>query len=888
MLGIFRKFLFIRNLFLRQKPDPDEIIEEVWTANFSKEKQVRFNIKSETSYVSSIKENAFYPGHSLVISIKKPGCIAWSEAPDRRYRDLVISGSIRIDTMGGYGAGGIFFRMVDNGTYYSFLISNRGYFRLDAVRNNMPFTLIGWTEIPQSGAMMLNPNIATDFSIIAYGNRIVIFLKGQWVAEIEDSSILEGTVCFAAASYDSGDLAYRTIRDVNDVSYTIEAFLESFTLDSKKTSVMELYEQWQDSQLIETSARLNLAETFAAMNQHNQAMLQLRKIWDTPGYEKTQAELLLAGRLAQVLGRMDDAEKYIADCFEADLDSNEGKDALVEMAKILYTLERFEELKNFCSEALKLIPKNPILWAFLGHIHWEKGKYKRAASSYEQAFMLDKANGLYAKNAANAHELAENRKHALSCYIDAGRAFLETSNYNDLGLIIPKLKSLGEKDLRARSLCGKWAFAVEDWKMADEEFKEAERLRKAKRPKPKKDGAQVFLEALLLIRQGKRQEALPLLEEAVSLEKDYVLFNFRLAENLFILNDDPDDEKMNEMLNKALTLSRNDEERFGVSKENEGLSGWINNFAAQVAMKKGNLDLAAKRLEKAVSVLGDLPAVRVNQGLLYSLKGSLEAALELLDEDKRDDPDGILANCAGNLLVSAGRFDEANDKYRKALVAAPGNVEYLCNRASCLMELGLFGEADELLAKAHTITPTSPAILEMIAFVATRKGEYARAEQACRWALEVDPNHPQSLLTLAWVLLTLGRHDESQKIVKDLEKLELKKDLIKSREELELRLDDLIYQNIECSSCDRHWKVLRDPPPTPSVKLVAMPPDDLPAGTCLECGKTYCIACAKTNLDPQGRFICPSCTKSLKLINEGIKKIVRDWAVSDGIIKNKT
>ena len=886
MLGFFRKFLFIRNLFFRQKPDPNEIIEEKWIANFSKEKQIRFNITSEASYDSSIKENPFSSSHSLVLSIKKTGCIAWLEAPDRRYRDLYISGSIRIDSMGGYGAGGIFFRMSDIGTYYSFLISNKGYFRLDAVRNNMPYPLIGWTEIPLSGALMLNPNIPVDFSIIAYGNHIIIFIKETWAAEINDYSILEGTICFAAASYDSGDLAYRAIRDLDDVSYTMEASLESFILDSQSTSVMNLFEQWHESPLIDTRARLNLAETFAAMNQHNYAMLQLRKSWDTAGHEKTQGELLLAGRLAQVLGRMDDAEKYIAECYEASLESTEGKEAIVEMAKILYALERFEELKNFCKEAVKINPKSPMLWAFQGHVHWDNCEYKQAAAAYDQAFKLDRTNGIYSKNAANAYELMDNKKTALSRYIEAGRAFLEADNYNDLGLIIPKFASLGELNWQARSLSGKWAFAVEDWKMAEEEFKEAEKLRKSKRPRPKKDGAQVFLEALLLIRIGKRLEALPLLEEAVSLEKDYALFHFRLAETLFLLNDDPDEEKMNQSLNTALALTRNDEEGSSVKKENEGLTGWINNFAAQLALRKGNLELAARRLEKAASILGDLSAVRVNQAVLYSLQGSMDKALELLDEDKRNDPDGVLANCAGNLLVNASRFEEADDRYRRALSAAPDNVEYLCNRASCLLELALYGEADELLAKAHALAP-SPAILKMIAFVATRKGEYARAEQACRSALEMDPIHAPSLLSLGWVLISLARPEEAHNILKTIDKLELKKDMINSREELRSRLDDYIYRTVECSSCDRVWKVLRDPPSTPTIRLIAMPPDDLPAGSCLECGKTYCIACAKKNLDPQGRFICPSCQKSLKLVNEGIKKIVHDWAVKDGIIKKK-
>jgi hypothetical protein len=64
-----------------------------------------------------------------------------------------------------------------------------------------------------------------------------------------------------------------------------------------------------------------------------------------------------------------------------------------------------------------------------------------------------------------------------------------------------------------------------------------------------------------------------------------------------------------------------------------------------------------------------------------------------------------------------------------------------------------------------------------------------------------------------------------------------------------------------------------------------MPPDDMPAGSCQECGKTWCIGCAKNHLDQAGRFLCPHCGRPLKIMNEGLKKIIYDWAAADGIAK---
>ena|GEM_PF-580728 len=908
MPSVVRSLLYVRNLFRRQKPEADDIIEEHWVADFRKQKNFPFDIKSEPSYDATLQKNPFSSAPSLSLGLKKTGCIAWVEAPDRRYRDLVISGTMNIDGRGGYGAGGICFRMVDDWTYYTLLISTKGYFRLDAMRNGMPFPLIGWTELPLSSGAELNPEEKLPFSIIVYGNHMVVLIRDRWAAEVSDASILEGTICLSAASYEKfssenfkagssgaesevqaglGD-TYRLFQemknpqDIEDAvqeAYTTQVFLDSLTVESRLAEVSAIYESWRESERIDSSAHLNLAETFTAMNQYQAAMGQIHKAWAREGHNKHQRELLLAGRLAQLLGRMADAEAYISQCFQMDLESPEGKEALTEMAKILYGSERYAELLTYCEEAIKVKPTDPILWTFIGHAHWNLGDHKKAAPAYERAFELDPLNGIHAKNAANTYEMMGRTKEALAQYLEAGKVFLKEGNNNDLGLLVPKFITLGETNWEARSLAGKWAFAVEDWAMAAREFQEADRLRQALRKKPPKDSAQIFLQALISIREGQRLKALPYLEEAAALEDDYALFHFRLAENIFLLDDNPKNPALRKALDRAIELIEMGPK--AKTPDDEGLPGWIHNFAAQVALKAEDTALAAHHLEKARSILGDLPAVRVNQGLLHFLSGSLDEGLEVLAGDKQEDPEGILANAAGNLLFRSNRLDEADQKYRQALSLWPDNMEYLYNRAACLMELHLFGEADELLARALTIAP-SASLLEMISYVAAKKGEYPRAEEACRMALEMDPMHGPSLLSLSWILITLGRQDEVGELLSRLDELDLKGETERGREELRTRYDELYFTNIACSgpSCERSWRVPKDPPMVAGIRLFAMPPDDLPAGTCLECGKTYCIGCAKEHLDSSGRFVCPQCRRTLRLVNEGLKQILHDWSAS--------
>ncbi|MDR0312168.1 MAG: tetratricopeptide repeat protein [Treponema sp.] len=893
MPRLLRKLLSILHLLKPKISSPDKIIEEKWIADFSKPKTVRFDIKSETPYDANLRK--FDSRHCFALAMKKINCIAWVDAPDFYYRDLIIEAKMLIDNRGGYSAGGILFRKLDDRTYYSFLISSKGFFRLDVVRNGMPFPLIGWTEVPDAAAAEIAGCHSVNFSIIAYGDNIIILIKDTWAAEIKDSSIQEGSVSFAAASYEDDALPEVNGSDNLNAEeaaaqgsgygkdsvlllapwaegsinpYYAEIFLEALTIDSRFSEISALFEKWKDSPLIDPQCHYHLAETFAAMNQPNAAMIQLKKSWEATGHRKTQKELLLAGRLAWSLKLYAEAETHISACFQAGVNSPEGKESLTEMAKILYTGERFLELKKFCVQAVKLKPDDPILLNFRGHALWNLKEFEKAAAVYDKAFKLDKKNGLVAKNAANVYEIMGMKKEALDRYLAACKAFLAEDNYADLGILVPKILMLGKTNSEAHGLAAKWAFGVEDWVMAEKEIKTARALEKKNHASP--DPALVFLEAILLIRDGKRKQALPLLEEAVSLDKDYALFRFRLAETRFLLDSDPNDPQLNADLQAALALDPKD--------------GWINNFAAQINLAMGNLEAASDYIKKAASALGDEPAITMNRAVLLSRQGSVDDALKLLIID--GDDQGVFANCAGNILFEAKRFEEADAQYRKALSAAPNNIEFLSNRALCLIELGLYGEADTLLTRIHSTAP-SPWVLEQISYVASKKGEYLRAESACRSALEIDPNHAPSLLSLGWTLVNLRRITELDKILAVLDSMELPDNLKQSRADLAKRYDEFINITITCNTCDRKWKVPKEAVPVPGMRLMAMPPDDLPAGTCSACGKTWCIGCAKTSLDDTGRFVCKHCGLPLKLSNEGLKKLIYDWASKSGITRKK-
>ncbi|MDR1506465.1 MAG: tetratricopeptide repeat protein [Treponema sp.] len=906
MFGFLKRLL---GLFSSEKEeiDPDEIVEEQWAADFgAHEPRFRFAVAEESTHRVYVRKlNSAETGKNtpdakplavLALNLLKTGCIAWSEDPLYRYEDLIIRGKIRIDPRGGYGAAGFMFRMVDENTYYMALVSNRGYFRLDLVRNRTPLALAGWTEAPAlkhtgPGAEEALP-VDFELEIVTCGRKILVFINDEWAAEISDSSLSEGRIAFCAASYEGQESP-----PASDTQHPrAEALLLAFSLDSRVEQVSARCDEVSSV----PENRIRLAETFAAMGRANPALVQIRKAWEsrreaeanagnTEGRRQPARELFLAARLALALELWDEA----AGCIEEGLSAGETGELAGEFrnlkAGLLYSRGAYEELLSWGEPADAVSFADPAeLYNLLGHASFHLEKYEAAANDYDRAFAETEGakNGHAAKNAARAWELLGNGENALARYIEAGRVFLDQNRYEELGLLVPKFRFLGAGNWEAHALAGKWAFGIENWEEADRELETAEKLRKELKPKSKPDPAVLYLKALLLLRKDKRQEALPLFEKAVKYAPGYPLFHFRLAETRFLLMEQSaggpvtsaglkargsspaaDDPALAADLEAALRISRDAGESYG----------WVHNFAAQLALNRGDLAAASGHLEEAASVLGDVPEVRVNRAVSFYLNGKLDDALLLLECGPGEDSEGLMANCAGNLLVRAGRFEEADACYKKAVAAAPENRQHRFNRASCLVEMARYGEADNVLTSFPGGT-SSPEILELIAFVAAKKGEYKRAEAASLAALQLNPGHAPSLLHLGWSYAAGGRWEEVTRIIAKLDELELNEEMVKGKEDLSIWMRDATSRLVTCASCGTQWRVRKNPDPVPPIRLYAMPPDTMPAGSCLNCGASYCVGCRKDALDEAGRFTCPECGNPLKLNDEGLKELIYSWA----------
>ena len=147
----------------------------------------------------------------------------------------------------------------------------------------------------------------------------------------------------------------------------------------------------------------------------------------------------------------------------------------------------FDELAAFLACCIKQADSTedlPPLYALLGYARWNLKDYQAAAAAWDAAFSLDKNNGLYAANAANAWDLLGKKNEAFKLRLAGGECFLRRQDYAELGAIVPQLLETGKKDPQAHELAGKWAAATGDTARAETEMAIADSLRSAVKKTP--------------------------------------------------------------------------------------------------------------------------------------------------------------------------------------------------------------------------------------------------------------------------------------------------------------------------------------------------------------------------------------------------------------------
>ena len=721
--------------------DFEEIIKEQWSADFTHPEECRFTAEIGDGYAASFEAaDSDQRNASLVLEAQRKHLYAWTVNRTFRYKDVIIEADIHLPVPESKGehpdktkkeqdlnkagsfAGGILFRYINQGTFYALMISDAGWVRLDAVINTTPMPILGWVKLP---ADMQDTAQEQSYSIklIANTTTITIVINGHWIACCEDDTIqAAGKIAFAVQNWERYS--------------QVTARLSRFTLNSFPMAVETAYSQANDFSAVPPEARISLANTLYAMGRYVPALLQLRAAARLR--EPDEADRMLAGRIYFAQRLLTEAEQE----FQAVLALNPvNEQAIAELGGIYYRNEQYEHLQNL----LKKIPQ-PLLEhsSFLsnleGHLFHALKKHEEAAKSYGRAFELSPTQGLFAFHQANELYDCGKKPEAIDAYIKAARSFLQQEAYADLSEIITILERIAPEDLRTVSLAGKYAYAIGQYDTALLKLKTVCK-------KSSEDSADWYLYGLLL-KNSQPKEAVKAFKKACSLEADCGLYQFRLAEALFLTGG-----KYKPVLEKALVAASD--------------NGWVYNLQALAALREDDIEQAEAAIAEARRLLPDELALLVNYLEVQRRKGQLVSCVPLFDieggiadlavERNRADAFHALANT----FAADGAYEEAQQWYYKAIRLQPKNPDLLTDKAENDYELLLLNEADDGLVKALDIKP-SIRIYQLIAAIAVKKGDYARAEITLRTGLETFTGSPDLHYSLTCLYRTTKHFEQAQ------------------------------------------------------------------------------------------------------------------------------
>jgi tetratricopeptide (TPR) repeat protein len=775
-----------------------------------------FPAAQQTSYAATYESRAY------VLSLKKDRVFAWETlAEERRFADFVLEAEFEPDPSNGHSAAGVIFRHVNDENFYSFLLSSRGNFRVDLLFNNHPMKLLDWTRVPE---LPQGDGAARLLRVIAHGSRHSFCVDDEWVAELEDEKLPEGNVGFAAQNFaESGPGVFR---------------LRRFLLESRPLLVEREHQRFWYYAPVSPAARLRLAETLFASDNFRPAAVQLRK--GLKGRDGTPREHFLLAECFMGLSMYDDALAEVDIVLGA---QPQHAEARLEKANLLYLAHRLLEARDFLRQGFAngTIATSPVALNLLGNTEYGLGNWEKAAQAYCQAAEGQPEMPLFAQNAARALEQAGRSEEAVQLYLRAARRLFVEEAFDELSLVVPRLRSLAPQHPESLGLEAKMLYREGK---TDESYAILRRLEE----QGSVDSAVHYLLGLIVSAKGARAEALPRFARACELEPEFPLYHFRLAETLHLLGSDPQVP-----LARAASLAPMDP--------------WVNNLQGQLRMESGDPAGAVEFLRAARDAAPAEEIICLNLSEALARSGRSAEALEAVDEYALlAGENAHMHNQRGNIRALEGDKQGAVGEYEMAIRMDPENPAYKENCAAACIELDMVHRAEELLAQVEPEHP-SASVYNLLGQVAVLKGERARAELAYLAGLDCEPGNPDISVNLALLRRESGRHDEARELLLS----------VLSRHPRHQRALSLLERiriecevKLQCVVCGRVWWAPRELPPQPALRVHGEPPAEAPAGRCPICRKVYCVGCASAHLREM-RFFCPDDGGFLKLSDDSLK-----------------
>ena len=185
----------------------------------------------------------------------------------------------------------------------------------------------------------------------------------------------------------------------------------------------------------------------------------------------------------------------------------------------------------------------------------------------------------------------------------------------------------------------------------------------------------------------------------------------------------------------------------------------IHTELGQKYLQQGKTEVALEKLNKALQFDPDYVDAHTVIAVLYESINDLPKAEEHYRRAAQLKPKGGAENNNyGRFLCAQGRFDQAQEHFKKALADPFYDTPALAmaNAGACLLHAGKRDEAETMLRQALTLSPNDATALYSLSSVLFDKGEYLNARAFLQRFEGVASAQPGTLLLGRNIELRLG------------------------------------------------------------------------------------------------------------------------------------
>jgi tetratricopeptide (TPR) repeat protein len=400
------------------------------------------------------------------------------------------------------------------------------------------------------------------------------------------------------------------------------------------------------------------------------------------------------------------------------------------IAQYAFADKNYERSQDALKRVLEASPKDPEALRMMGEVHLAKGERDEAQKSFREAITVLQDIVNRRPDVASLHfQLAQmhmrvgettQAKNQLQTVVqlapNSPSAIMMLAEIN-INAGDPKSAEGPLEELVKRQpspvayeLLGKAYFQDKDFSRASESFAKLVEIA------PKEPRAHQSLGSSLAA-EGKIQEAIPHLEEALRLDPKYL-------EPLALL--------------------------------------------AAIDARQQRLGSAVSRVQRQIGLIDPSARHQVLLGQLYAASNQLDNAEKAYLKATEIDPELSVAYSALiGLLVRGGRVNEALAELEKGLAQSPKNVPLMVLKGMLQQQQGSIDDAKKTYEQALQINPRAAVAANNLAYIYQEQGNLEEALRLAEIAREQVPDSPDIADTLGWILYKRGTYDRALGLLKE-------------------------------------------------------------------------------------------------------------------------